>query len=165
MNTPTTTPRRRRFLRVSLRTLLVLLTIGCVWLGWKVNKAQKQRAAVAWVEEMGGEVGYEYIGDSYDPPARAWLEDFIGVDFFLSVDTVFLYNSSVSDLTPLARFPNLTYLAIIDTNVTDAKPLLTLKRLKHLYLDGSSISKKDLSMLKDALPYCRIESNVGSNSD
>ncbi len=143
----------------------MLLTVGCVWLGWNVNKAQQQRAAVAWVEEMGGDVGYEYIGDSYDPPAYVWLRDFFGVDFFLSVDTVFLDNSAVSDLTPLAHFPTLLHLQISNTNVTDIRPLLTLTRLRFLYLGGLSISEQDLAMLKEALPNCEIESHEQRQSD
>ena len=45
--------RRRRYLRFSLRTFLVVLTLACVWFGWMGNLANRQRQAVAWVLEMG----------------------------------------------------------------------------------------------------------------
>ena len=48
MTTAHTKP-KRRFLRFSVSTLLIVLTIFCVVLGWKVEQARKQRETVAWV--------------------------------------------------------------------------------------------------------------------
>lgn len=36
----------RRWFQLSLRSTLVLVTIGCIGLGWKVEQVRKQRAAV-----------------------------------------------------------------------------------------------------------------------
>jgi hypothetical protein len=36
----------RRWFQMSLRTLLVLVTIGCLWLGWHVEKARRQSMAI-----------------------------------------------------------------------------------------------------------------------
>ena len=47
---------RRRWFQYSLRTLLVLVTVLCVWLGVTVNRARKQREAVAAIQELGGTV-------------------------------------------------------------------------------------------------------------
>src|SRR5262249_51539192 len=44
----------RRWLRYSLRTLLVLVTVFCVWLGWQANIVQKRKAAIAELEGAGG---------------------------------------------------------------------------------------------------------------
>ena len=57
MTTPTSAKDRRRWLRFSLRTLLVLMTVLGVALGWlgvQVNRVRKQRDAVAWVQQVGG---------------------------------------------------------------------------------------------------------------
>ena len=55
---------RPRWLRFSLRTLLVVVTVLGVWLGVQVNPVRKQRNAVAWIQEVGGTVTYDYeIGD------------------------------------------------------------------------------------------------------
>ena len=43
----------RRF-HFSLRCLFVIVTAFCVWLGFQANSAQKQRAAVAKIESVGG---------------------------------------------------------------------------------------------------------------
>ena len=63
MNSSEQNPKRRR-LRVSLRTFLILLTVGCVWLGWLVNRANQQRQVVEWVTELGGGVHYDYEIDA-----------------------------------------------------------------------------------------------------
>jgi len=39
---------RRRWLSYSLRTLFVLVTLLCVWLGLYANRAERQKRAVAW---------------------------------------------------------------------------------------------------------------------
>ena len=41
--------RRPRWLRFSLRTLLVVMTVLCVWLGIKVNAARRQKEALTAV--------------------------------------------------------------------------------------------------------------------
>jgi hypothetical protein len=40
-------PPRRRWFRISLRTLLLLVTVLCIWLGVKVNLARRQKEAIA----------------------------------------------------------------------------------------------------------------------
>ena len=46
---------RRRWLQISLRTLLILVTLLSIGLGWVVNRGERQRRAVAALEEMGGD--------------------------------------------------------------------------------------------------------------
>lgn len=59
---------KRRWLSLSLKTFLILLTIGCIWFGWAVNRARQQRAAVEWVTDLGGNVYYDFeIGDDGSP--------------------------------------------------------------------------------------------------
>ena len=54
---------KRGWLRFSLRTLLILTALVAVWLGVQVNKAQKQRAAVAAIKAAGGHaVQLQYHG-------------------------------------------------------------------------------------------------------
>ncbi len=169
VNKPPTQP-RRRILRISLRAFLMLLTVGCVWLGWKVNKAQKQRAAVAWVEEMGGIVVYDYqyegrtfLGSDVETPGPVWLTQLVGVDFLYSVksviffgpstlsdisrladlgglETLSLSDNSVDDLAPLAKLKSLRALSVGGTNITDLTPLANLSNLSHLTISNTSVS-------------------------
>ncbi len=69
----------RRWLRFSLRTFFILLTIFCVWLGVVSTSARRQREAVAWVEENHGWIDYDWFVaaerevDSESCSARACL--------------------------------------------------------------------------------------------
>ena len=48
----TTTP--RRWFSFSLRTLFVVVTLGCCWLGWQLNIVRERKAAMAWIADKGG---------------------------------------------------------------------------------------------------------------
>jgi hypothetical protein len=57
---------RRRWFRFSLRTLFVLLTILCIWLGVLVLRARNQQRAVQAITAAGGWVLYDAgMGESY----------------------------------------------------------------------------------------------------
>ncbi len=101
----------RRFWQFSLRTLFVLLTALCVWLGWTVHRTNEQRKAVEraveWVGEMGG---------------RVYREANI-------VRGVSLANTTVNDLTPLAGLTNLRVLDLNNTQVSEDQVKEIRKRL------------------------------------
>ena len=90
---------KRRFVRFSLRTLLLFMLVVCVALGWKVERTRKQRDTVAWVHQMGGSVVYDYEVDdngrrvpNAEPPGRKWLRNLLGIDYFddvVEVDLLF----------------------------------------------------------------------------
>jgi hypothetical protein len=41
--------RIRRWLRFSVRTLLIAVTIFCVWLGWQVQIVRERKACLRWI--------------------------------------------------------------------------------------------------------------------
>ena len=51
---------RRRWLRFSLRTLFIVVTLLCVWLGIQVNAARRQREAVTAILNIGGKFSFDY---------------------------------------------------------------------------------------------------------
>ena len=59
-----TDSKRRRWFQISLRTFLVVLTIGCVWLGVTVRRATLQRKAVEWITESSGRAWYDFQIDN-----------------------------------------------------------------------------------------------------
>ncbi len=78
----------RRFLRFSVRGLIVfVLVVGAV-LGWQVHRAHVQRDAVQAIRSVGGRVSYswEWINETSIPGGKpwapSWLTDLIGVDYF-----------------------------------------------------------------------------------
>ena len=92
----------RRFLRFSVRGLIVAVLLIGVWLGWIVRNARIQREAVAAVESAGGIVFYDLeltkgeliLGGK--PWMPLWLVGFIGLDYLVGVTEV--------DLNPMPHY-------------------------------------------------------------
>ncbi|HEV7225635.1 MAG TPA: hypothetical protein VGN42_23215 [Pirellulales bacterium] len=95
----------RRWFQVSLRSVLVAITALGLWLGWKAERAHRQREAVRRIEALGGTVQYDWqpgrayfafadgtlekvtsAGAQRDEPGR-WAK-FIGAEYFQAVRAV-----------------------------------------------------------------------------
>jgi hypothetical protein len=183
-DSPSKPKRKRSWYRSSLRTFLLVVTAFAVWFGWVMHKAREQRRVVAWVEKMGGEVGYEYevrldgtFYDSREPPGPEWLRDLVGIDCLHDVVLVDLGVTNVTDLSPLAGLGDLRHLYLWDTPVSDLRPLEGQTNLRALYLYktpvsdltplarltnlislgvGDSISEEEANNLVHVLPNCMI---------
>jgi hypothetical protein len=142
-------PDRRRWLRYSLRTLLLLTTGLAVWLGYASEQARRQRKAgevltllaadICYDEDLGvwDEPYYHFsLGDAYyqatgrcwghrgdDAPwAPRWLLDAIGQDYFRTIVAVQLEQD---DSCPTAL------------NGDDLRAISALGSLRCLALDGA----------------------------
>lgn len=161
--TPVEPKRKRRWFQYSLRTFLLLITGLAIWFGWLTNEVRQQRAAVAWVEDMGGTVDYDYefvsnfSNADVEPPGPKWLRETLGIDFMADVAGVGLYGTRASDVTPLANLTNLRGLNLVDTRVSDLTPLAELKNLRWLYLGRLDVSEEQVIKLRRALPNCDID--------
>lgn len=146
--------RRRGWARFSLRTLLVLLTLGCVWLGVHVERARRQQHTIAWVNSVQGRTFYEYQHGYPDwrsypgvqddpPPGPAWLRAYLAQDYFSNVVWIDLPSADLilspkrrlanihdHDLARLASFRQLSNLQI-SARITD-RGLAHLSRLTNL---------------------------------
>ena len=84
------TPRKRpwwRYLRLSVRGLmLVVLAVGGC-LGWWLHLARVQRQAVAAIRAAGGSISYEWDvpGDPSTPGWRRWVAEHVDVDLTSNV--------------------------------------------------------------------------------
>jgi hypothetical protein len=79
----------RRFLRFSVRGMIVLVLVIGGWLGWVVRSARIQRDAVSAIRKDGNHVAYDwqwnngsFVGARRNPWAPRWLVDFLGIDYF-----------------------------------------------------------------------------------
>ena len=54
-------PAKRRWLRWSLRTLFLVLTAGCIWLGYYAHWKNERRQARVWLgmQLIGGGIGFQ----------------------------------------------------------------------------------------------------------
>ena len=134
--------------------MLVVVTVLCVLLGWKVPQRVRQREIVAWIEAKGGDVNcdYQLTPDKYfsissDAPGPLWLGGLLGSGFFATVVRVELKlrNDEVADLSPLPYLPELQQLSVRATQVDDISPLERLTKLKTQCLCG--IDANDLAPL------------------
>jgi len=140
--------RKRRWLRFSLRTFLLLLTVLCIWLCWNLYRVERQREAVKWVRENGGTVYYDFEMDSdgevlsdSQPPVAKWLHEILGVDFFSTVRQVGGFETQVSDVKPLAALTKLNELLLNHTQVSNVAPLAGLTTLEVLWLHNTQVDE------------------------
>jgi internalin A len=149
----------RRILRVSLRSLLVVVIVIGAWLGWIVHSARIQRDAVAAIRKLEGTVRYDWERkDGRNLPNGKpwwpkWLVDQIGIDYFGHVTQVRLVavrDLSDSELTHIAQLSGLEELDLHRSPVTDATlaRLDGLTELQSLIVFHTGISDAGLQRLK-----------------
>jgi internalin A len=160
---PTATKPPRRWLRFSLRTLLVfmlLASIGLAWLGNTLLRVRKQRAIVTQIEAAGGRVFYDYqvgwTAKPRDPPGPKFLRYLLGDDSFAQVVWVDTWGSlgsttsgEDSDLERLAGLPELNSLSLHSAGFTDEgiPHILNLVSLRQLALHDTRITNGGLERL------------------
>ena len=138
-------PVRKGFV-LSLRSAMLLVLLSGLWMGWRVNRANDQRRAVAAIRRAGGGISYDYqfsVSKGYRNPngrpwAPAWLRNWLGDEFFQEVTSVQFLNRPLTDrdLAPLASLDCLEEVAISGAPITDAglKYVANLKELRTLHL-------------------------------
>jgi internalin A len=149
----------RRFLRYSVRVLIVVVLLIGGWLGWIVRSARIQREAVAAIEDAGGGVAYdwEWNNGKSIPRGKPWaprrIVDLIGVDYFGHVTKVYLAPSSAAHdalMAQVARLTRVQQLELTSRQVSDAGlvHLRGLSNLAELNLWGTPITDAGLVHLK-----------------
>jgi hypothetical protein len=116
-------------LKISLRTLMLLVLAVAAWLGWSIHKARQQRMAVASIKECGGSVRYDWeFDDDFGRPLRTrwephWLRRLVGVEHFQDIACVRLqYDPAKHRDDPLRHlegFSGLRELSLIGPGDTD----------------------------------------------
>src|SRR5262245_27543001 len=149
----------RNLFRFRLRTLLVVVTLVSIWLGYHVHRTNVQKQSVAAIRQYGGWVRYDFqfpSGDysysGFDAKARSivplWLIDRLGIDFFHDVVQVNLNysddsgkrednkNGSDQALQYLDGLPQLRTLLLSGTQASDdgMRHLAGLKNLEYLFM-------------------------------
>jgi Leucine Rich repeat len=147
----------RRYLRFSIRGLIVLVLFSGGGLGWLVHSARNQRGAAAAITAAGGSVQYDWEwrnGNVY-PAAKPWVPDWlvdrVGIDYFGHVTQVSFYGSAKtdSDLTHIARLTQLERLSLTGSPISEAglAHLSNLRALSRLDLDYTPITDAGLMRL------------------
>lgn len=164
-------PAKRRWLRISLRALLVAFTCVAISVGLFARWAQQRRSALAAIRKAGGDIRL-FVGE----PSR--LERWFGSDLFGPVNKIDLRKGRV-DNALLAQIGVITELGRLDlsnaqidddglrqiahlplrelwlqsTNITDASAatISQMKSLDFLQLNGTNVTDRFLEQL-ESLP-------------
>jgi DNA-binding transcriptional ArsR family regulator len=149
----------RKFLRFSVRGLIVLVLVFGAGLGWVVRSAKVQREAVAAIKNAQGSVTYDWErhnGKSIlgaRPWAPGWLVDLIGVDYFGHVTGVGIWSTSPATDAAIAHVGKLSRIEQLglpsSTTDDDCLAQLTgLTELTHLDLSGTQVTDAGLVHLR-----------------
>jgi internalin A len=155
----------RRFLRFSVRGLVVVVLVIGAGLGWFVRGARIQREAVAAITKAGGSVYYdwEWSDGKHIPTGRPWapkwLTDRVGVDYFGHVTQACLgAKETDATLLKVGRLCQLRELNLNQSSVTDAglQQLDGLTDLNTLCLGSTQITDSGLVHLKRLTKISRL---------
>lgn len=148
----------QRFLRPSVRGLIVLVLVIGAGLGWLVRSARIQREAVEAIKSAKGTVRYDWEWNRGHTMTRGkpWaprrLIDRLGPDYFGEVTRVeFWWGSTPTEATFLevARLAQLQSLVVVPTvSDADLQHLEGLTSLSDLYRSNSQVTDAGLMHLK-----------------
>lgn len=158
---------RLRFVKFSLRSLLIFAAAFAFFLSSVVIPAQRQKAARLWVERQRGWYAFE----SPYRPNDDWYElrsglsipkfaiDWFGIDTFASVTFVGFDADEIYDLQPLAGFSSLEEVYINQfvhpqTDFSELRPLSHLRTLQ--FTEWSGVERDELEAISVALPNVEI---------
>jgi hypothetical protein len=155
---------RLRFVRFSLRGLIVAVLVIGGWMGWLVRSARVQRQAVAAIEQAGGHVYYDWERNDGRPIPNGkplwpkWLVHSLGVDYFGNIDTIFLCDSGAgrnrdaleSALAHVSHLRRLKFLCLDRSYVSEEgmKHLEGLTSLQKLSLNSADVGDAELAHVK-----------------
>ncbi len=153
---PTRSGRRRRWLQISLRTLLLaiaLVAVAALAASWYEAPDRRQREAMAAIEAAGG--SYQAA-----PAGPAWLRRLFGEDSFRNVTLVKVgdCDDPAAYLDQVAGLPAIETLVVGGPAFTDEhlQRLHGLTTLTGLVLDCTEATGDGLAALREALPSLEI---------
>jgi hypothetical protein len=171
--------------RFSLRALLLVVTVLCLALGWRLHRARQQREAVQAIRQAGGWVYYDYqqfnpqngqLDLQAKPWQPAWLIEPVGIDFWRKVTALNMSfheergmrwdnEQPTTDIgRHLSHLPRLRFLGLTEHSVDDAG-LQYVGQLQHLevllYWDAPGVTDAGARHLRN-LPRLQCL-NMGSS--
>src|SRR5258708_109501 len=128
---------QRRFIRFSLRGLLLLMLIISVALGWTIRLARQQSIAVAALEALGCKIEYVDYDSDDTPTFLERVRKLLGDDKWSNVVVVDGDDSQLNDKSMIhfQALPQVSDVRLNNTAVTDAGlAYLQTNNLRFLWL-------------------------------
>jgi hypothetical protein len=168
--------------RFGLRTLLAVVTVLALALGWLVQRVERQRAAVEEIERRGSRVVYAHqaahqkallqagaLGpDSPEapPPGPAWLRRWLSPHYFQRVERVSLHpERAESDADwPLGDLPAIKHLVVMGGRVSapQLRSIGEAGSLEALYIIDADLDERGMVHLANLRRLKQIELHGGS---
>lgn len=167
---------RRRWLRFSLRGLLITVTVLCVWIGMTTRQARRQKQAVEAIQEAGGQFTFDYQAKPSPsgpygsrggttrnrpatPPGPAWLHRLVGEHFFVTPVSLLVDDQRVIDKDCLAHLRELKEIETLSFDDVELKDddlfhLGSLKKLRHLILGDDCLPHRGDPLRFQFLRHC-----------
>lgn len=157
---------RRRWLRYSLTTLLVLVVLASIGMGWaahRLERTARQKEAVEAILATGATLRFDFeidqSGNSLPEaslPGPAWLRYWIGDD--LGGNVVEAEVRSDDALQHTKDLPQLRQLHLVSKGITDTGlgHLEQMSQLEMLQVSETGVTERGIKTLRKALPNCRI---------
>jgi Leucine-rich repeat (LRR) protein len=162
----TAAPKRRRWLRYSLITLLVTLvavSIAIRWVAHRLDRSARQNEVMEAIVNAGGRVRLDFQIDEAGngmaearPHGSAWFRSLTNDN--LGGNAVEAEVPTDDALKDIAVLPNLRILDLSSSGITDAclPHLEHLSQLESLHLHETRLSEQGILKIQKALPNCRI---------
>jgi hypothetical protein len=159
---------KRRWAQFSLGTMFVVVTVLCVWLAVQVNRAHRQRDAVAALRKLGAAVFYVDPADSRRVNDRfPVLRRCLGAAYVEPVEYVSLRHATRLYTNPetieaalilVKELPGLLRLNLEGLPLTerDIDHVVALSEIRHLDVGYTGISDAAVARIEQALPKCRV---------
>ena len=155
---------RGRWLSFSLRTMVLLLTVVCLFLGWigpKWVEAQREKAAVEMIAAAGAMIQYDYQdnwehGDPDPVPHGAFVLRYLLGEHILSrATTVYFYPGSkpneAADILPeLTQLRTVTFGTDVELTDASVEALAGCENLTKIWMASGVISANQLAILSRA---------------
>ena len=163
----------RRYLRISLRGLIVLVLVLGSTVGGIVNRAKVQHDAVAAIERAGGSVKYEWEWKDEGPNSGGkpkwpkWVLDHIGPNYIAHIaEADVARGGSDEQMIAAGKLKNLETLVVHKSSITAAglAPLTGLADLRRLFIFNSQVSDNGMEPLSRLarLEYLSLQgTNIG----
>ena len=160
------TPSRRRWLKFSLRSLLVFITLVACFLSWIVyerSQSKFERPIGEKLQEQGCSVQFHGIydrllrndGSRVLENQQGWWRD-LARQFLGERIWSITYRGGPENLPLLAELKQLEWLSVDVTSVSDLTPLAEFSNLKQLWLRDAIFNTEQVESLQQALPNCRV---------
>lgn len=165
--------RRPTFGIRSLFLLTAVIAILCGWFQVAMRQASEQKEAIQRMRATGQtsdffvivDYGYSFYADASEvgdprPPGPTWLHGMLGTDFLADVVCIRVIRPSSTDrsidfgdedMAWLSKLPDIEFLILTNTKVSDLDSLQGMNSLVWLDLDGTRVSDAGLEHLR-ALP-------------